>query len=323
MTTMTPSKQREIILSLWKNGVRTAKKIYAATKIPLTTIYNNLRKLKNTSKVTKSKRAGRPQVISPQLSQKIRRYIEKNPSISTRTLAIKLGEVVSPSTILRHLKSLGYKNDIPKEAPMLTLKQKRKRLKWANEHKNDNWNNTFFSDETAFQLFRNTVGQWYKGPRPIRRIPKDRRKIFAWGGFCKKGKTNLYCFSGIMTAEVYVSILEENIADIKAMLGKKFRFQQDNDPKHTSRLAKSYLGKNMPKVLDWPSNSPDLNPMENLWNQVKTNVEKRMPRNLGELESYMKEEWGLISNKTLNNLIKSMKNRCREVIRKNGDHINY
>jgi len=320
---MTPSKQRELILSFWKKGVRTAKKIHTATNIPLTTIYNNLRKLKKTSKVTKSKGAGRPRVISNQLSQKIRRYIEKDPSISTRALAIKLGEVVSPSTILRHLKSLGYRNDVPKEVPMLTPQQKRKRLKWAKEHENDSWTKTFFSDETAFQLFRNTVGQWYKGPRPIRRIPKDRRKIFAWGGFCKKGKTNLYCFRGIMTAEVYVNILEENVADIKAMLGKKFRFQQDNDPKHTSRLAKSYLGKNMPEILDWPSNSPDLNPIENLWNMVKRNVEKRMPRSLDELESFLKEEWDLIPDDTLNNLIKSMKNRCREVIRKNGDHIDY
>jgi transposase len=323
MTATTPQNQRQLMLYYWNTGVRTAKKIHTLTKIPISTIYYNLRKLKKTNDIKQSKGAGRPRTISHELSQKIRRLVEKKPSVSLRTLVVELGGAVSRSTLARHLKSLGYKNKVPTAAPMLTRLQRRKRVKWAKEHLHDCWTNTFFSDETAFQLFRNTVGQWHKGARPIRRIPKDRRKILAWGGFCKKGKSKLHCFREKMTAEVYVGILRKHIADIKTLLGEKWRFQQDNDPKHTSRLAKSYLTSNMPKVIDWPSNSPDLNPVENLWNLVKKNVEKRMPRNLEELEIFMKEEWDLIPNSTLKNLVSSMKKRCKEVIKKNGDHINY
>ena len=43
--------------------------------------------------------------------------------------------------------------------------------------------------------------------------------------------------------------------------------------------------------MDWPSNCPDLNPIENLWNIVKSNVERRMPKNCGELKQFMEEEW--------------------------------
>ena len=65
-----------------------------------------------------------------------------------------------------------------------------------------------------------------------------------------------------------------------------WRLQQDNDPKHTSRIANGFLDNNVPEVMDWPSNSPDLNPIENLWAIVKRNVELRRPSNLSELECF-------------------------------------
>ena len=75
---------------------------------------------------------------------------------------------VSHMTILRHLASLGYKNNLPLKTPMLTIAHKEACVSWAMRHLNDNnWEITLFSDEAAFRLFRDTITQWYKGERPV------------------------------------------------------------------------------------------------------------------------------------------------------------
>ncbi|CAG8579165.1 2814_t:CDS:2 [Scutellospora calospora] len=307
--------QRTAIAHLWTQGIYNAMEIHRWTNAPLSTIYDNLKKLKTKGTMDHAKGNGRPKKITKRAAQALGQYIHKNPSISTRTMVNKLektGVKVSHSTISRHLADAGYTNSLPQKTPMLTVKHKLARVKWAEKHLEDNWNRTFFTDETAFQLFRNTLKYWYKGSRPVRRIPKDRTKLKAWGGFWVKGKSSLYCFKGIMNAEFYVNIIKKHLPE-----------QQDNDSKHTSRLATAFIKKNVPVLLDWPSNSPDINPIENLWSVVKQNVEKRMPKDLSELERYMIEEWNKIPNSFLANLVGSMRRRCELLIEKDGEHISY
>src|SRR4051812_38960689 len=129
----------------------------------------------------------------------------------------------------------------------------------------------------------------------------------------------LFCFRQIMDANFYVEIIQERILKIIGMLGHHWRFQQDNDPKHTSRMAKAFLQKNVPKIMDWSSNSPDLNPIENLWEIVKRNVEKRMAQNIRNLERLMSEEWQNIPSSILISLVESMPWHCQLVIESNGE----
>ena len=83
-----------------------------------------------------------------------------------------------------------------------------------------------------------------------------------------------------------------------------------------SRLAKAFLDENAPVVMDWPSNSPDLNPIENLWAIVKGNVEKRMPQNINELERF-------IPDIVVINFVGSIRHRCELIIENHGERTSY
>src|SRR4051812_43089364 len=117
---------------------------------------------------------------------------------------------------------------------------------------------------------------------------------------------SFFCFRRIMDGLFYVEILETHFPEVRRTLESRWTFQQDNNPKHTSHVAKNFLNNHALEVLEWPSNSPDLNPIENLWNIIKENVKKQWSKNLNNLERFMMDEWKKILESILANLVASM-----------------
>jgi hypothetical protein len=154
-------------------------------------------------------------------------------------------------------------------------------------------------------------------------------KIQVWGCFSYYGQGSLFRIKGKMMGEKYRSILKHHMAphykEMKQQHGVNFIFQHDNDPKHTSRVAQNYLQNQQYEVLDWSSQSPDMNPIENLWQLVKKGLYDRIDRasSLDDLFELVKEEWEKIPLVEMQKLVHSMPRRCKAVLKSNGGSTKY
>ncbi|KAK3539446.1 hypothetical protein QTP70_008509 [Hemibagrus guttatus] len=123
-----------------------------------------------------------------------------------------------------------------------------------------------------------------------------------------------------MNGAMYREILSKNLLPSARALKMKrgWVFQHDNDPKHTARETKEWLRKKHFKVLEWPSQSPDLNPIENLWRELKIRVAQRQPQNITALEEICMEEWAKLPATVCKNLVATYRKRLTSVIANKG-----
>ena len=210
---------------------------------------------------------------------------------------------VSSKTTLRRLNEMGYHSRTAKKKPLLTNKQKLKRLAWAKKHQSwtiEQWREVIWTDESRFCISFGDKGPkvWrQKGeeflPSCLKTAIKHPGSYMVWGSMAAKGVGMLIGVEGNIDSEKYQDVLHQGLLPLiepdKILHG--FTFQQDLAPCNSSKSTSRWFEEFCIGILEWPGNSPDLNPLENLWRSLKKHAKKRCPRTKNDLIKILHEEW--------------------------------
>ncbi|KAK3556132.1 hypothetical protein QTP70_005614 [Hemibagrus guttatus] len=316
------NQMRMKVIEIHRSG-KGYKAISKALGLPRTTVRAIIYKWQKHGTVENLPRSGRLTKIAPRAQRRLIQEVTKDPTITSKELQASLASVkvsVHDSTIRKRLGKNGLHGRVPRRKPLLSKKNMKARLSFPRKHLDDPqdfWSVSHYvwhKSNTAFQK-KNII--------PI--VKYGGGSVMAWGCFAASGPGILAVINGTMNSAVYQKILKENVrpsvCDLK--LKRTWVLQQDNDPKHTSKSTSEWLKKNKMKTLEWPSQSPDLNPIEMLWHDLKKVVHARKPSNVAELQQFCKDEWAKIPPQRCNRFIASYGKRLIPVVAAKGGLTSY
>ena len=258
-----------------------------------------IKKLRFTSSVKNLPRSGRPQMLSTEAKAFIDQQMRNNDEMTSAQIKKKLakhGVAVSSSTVRRSRKQQGWTLQRTRYCQLIQDDNKIKRLEYAQRvlESGDTFHNVIFSDECSISLahYRRTCYRKFDEPTKRKPKPKHPLKVHVWAGISRHGATKICIFDGIMDADLFCNILETTLVPFIREKLPDHRFMQDNDPKHTSRRAQTFFEEHNINWWRTPPESPDLNPIEDLWHELKFFLESKVkPRNKQELVDGIKKFW--------------------------------
>ncbi|GFX19132.1 transposable element Tcb1 transposase [Trichonephila clavipes] len=255
-----------------------------------------------------------------------------SPQLSSAT-----GKTVSRQTMYRRLGHIGQYARRPVRWVPLTATHCRLRLTWSREHamwRPQQWSCVMFSDEPKFSLqsdSRRTViwrapGTRYHQENTIERHRYGGAGWLVWGRIILGSRTDLHVQSVTMTGPIYRDvILEQYVRLFWGAMGAEFLFIDDNARPHRANIVDECLQSEAITRMDWPAYSPDLNPIEYVWDMLGRRMAARQPppTYLPQLRRALLDEWCNIPQDQIDNLIFSMPSRCKACIASFGRHTPY
>ena len=242
-------------------------------------------------------------------------------------------------TVPNRLHSAGYYARRPIKRPLLTRQHKVARLAWCRERRRwnlANWRKVHWSDESRFLLFK-TDGRtrvWrqrnsaYAQRNIMEQVPFGGGSIMVWGCVSHDCKLDLVTVRGNLNAAQYQRDILDRVVvphfDNHPLLTRSI-FMDDNARPHRARAVVDFLHQEAITTLPWPARSPDLNPIEHVWDFLGTRVRQRVPpvQNLHELEQALHQEWNRLPQRQIQRLVQGMRRRVEAVIQAYGGYTRY
>jgi transposase len=281
-----------------------------------------------------SERSGRPRCTPIQTDDEIIDYAEEKVNVVPRDIVRELQLPVCNRTVRRRLDEVDLHGRVQKEEYAYTDETIRRRISFAEGYFNwteDDWSRVIFSDETHFPLEHH--GREYVqrppgtalDPKYTRQVERVEGKVSLWGCICAGGLGHAELYVNTLDAHRYQSILALNLVSSAHQFWPKGQwwFQQDNWSVHTADTSQVWFHTHGIDLLDWPAWSPDLNPIENLWNDLKRRVYAHHPQTMEELEHWIEVEWNATDLNFISHICKSMPHRLQMLLNNKGHKISY
>ncbi|GFX10942.1 transposable element Tcb2 transposase [Trichonephila clavipes] len=239
-----------------------------------------------------------------------RRHRNMNATLLQQQLRSATGTTVSTQTVRNRLHGVGLYARRPMLCVRLTSRHRRDRRKWATEHVNwrrNEWSNVLFLTSPVF-LFIRIIGVFSSGGTVAVGIDNPAfvhesvrfggGGVLVYGGISIGGHTDLYIIrDGPLTARRYRDeILRHIVVPYAEAIGDEFILMDDNCRPHRANLVEDFRFEERIVQMEWPACSPDMNPIEHVWDALGRRVAGRQPppQTLQELERALLEEWDRI-----------------------------
>ncbi|GBN59779.1 Transposable element Tcb2 transposase [Araneus ventricosus] len=301
-----------------------------------------MEKIQDTGSIERKPGQGRPRATTATedryLSIIARRDTGATTSQLSRDLYAATGTRVSRVTLSRRLHETGLFAIRPAVCIPLTSTNRRVRLAWCREHRDwsmDQWATVLFTDESRFSLNTDSRRTFIWREPGTRYLPSNVRDIdhygggglMVWAGIMLDGRAPLHVFErGTVTGVRYrYEILEPYVRLFRGVVGPEFILMDDNERPHRALLVDEFLESEDIRWMDWPARSPDLNPIQHVWDALRRAIATRNlpPRTIQEMETALLNEWDQLPQEMINCLISSMKSRCKPCISVRGNHTPY
>ncbi|GFU63514.1 transposable element Tcb2 transposase [Trichonephila clavipes] len=292
--------------------------------------------------VTREPVSGRPRVTTPRQDRYLvisaRHQMGSTARELGSALTVATGIRISRQTVYRRLNYASLHARRPAVCIPLTSAHKLACLNWSLKHRH--WSvgegtNVMFSDESRFSLSSDSrrVTIWReRGTRFEPRNITERhhfpsRGVMVWAGIMMDDRTDLHFFdTGSVTAQrCRDEVLEPYVRVFRGAVGPDFIFMDDNAPCHLAVLIDDFLETENIQRMSWPANSPDLNPIEHVWDMLGRQIAAltHPPSSVTELKRALQEAWNRLNPQLIYHLIASMVNRCAACLAVRGDHTPY